>query len=184
MTSSDLKTKLNKSLEFLKSELSQIRTGRASPSFVESLTVDAYGSRMTLKELGSITSLDSQTLVVSPWDKGLVREIAKAITESDLKINAVVDGNNVRVPFPSLTEERRKEFTKIASSKVEESKNSMRAIRQDAMKEIDKSFADKTIGEDEKFTQREEVDKIVKEYSEKADELGESKKSELMKLGN
>lgn len=183
MTTSELKNKLTKSLEFLKSELSQIRTGRASPSFLESITVDAYGSKMTIKELGSITSLDSQTLLVSPWDKGLVREIAKSITESDLKINAVVDGNNVRVPFPALTEERRKEFTKLASAKVEDAKNVMRGIRQDAMKEIDKSFADKLIGEDAKFTQKEEVDKIVKEFSEQADTAGEAKKQDLLKIG-
>jgi len=183
MNSSELKTKLNKTLEFLKSELSQIRTGRASPAFVETLTVDAYGSKMSIKELGSITALDSQTLLISPWDKNLVKEISKSITESDLKINAVVDGNSVRVPFPALTEERRKEFTKLASSKVEDCKTSIRSVRQDAMKDIDKAFSEKLIGEDEKFTQRDEVDKIVKEYSEKADELGEAKKQDLLKIG-
>jgi ribosome recycling factor len=100
-------------LIFLKSELAQIRTGRASPALIENVMVDAYGSKMAMKEVGSISVLDSQNLVVSPWDKSLIQAVAKALRESELKINAVDESDRVRVPFPALTEERRKEFVKI-----------------------------------------------------------------------
>ena len=137
---------------------------------------------MTIKELGSITLLDNQNLIISPWDRGLIQPIGKAIRESELKLNPIEDSDKIRVPVPSLTEERRKEFTKLVSSKVEEAKNSMRNVRQDAMKDVDKDFADKLIGEDDKFRQKEEIEKIVKEFSETVEELGESKKEELMTI--
>ena len=182
MTIPEFKSRLNKSLEFLVSELSQIRTGRANPVLIENISVEAYGSRMTLKELGSISSLDAQSLVVIPWDKSLIHSIAKAIRESDLKLNPIDDPDKIRVPIPALTEERRIEFTKIVSTKVEECKNAMRNVRQDAMKDIDKEFADKNIGEDEKFRQKEEVEKIMKEFLSTVDEHGDGKKEDLLKI--
>ena len=180
MTISDLKSKLEKSLEFFKSELSQIRTGRATPTLIENIEVDAYDSKMKLKELGSISMLDNQNLAVTAWDRGLHGAIANAIRESDLKLNPVTEPDRVRVPVPALTEERRKEFAKIVSIKTEETKNVMRNVRQEAMKDIDKEFSDKNMGEDEKFTQKEEVEKIVKEHVTKTDELAEAKKTDLM----
>ncbi|EKD99479.1 MAG: hypothetical protein ACD_22C00251G0004 [uncultured bacterium] len=182
MLNSDLKLKLQKSVDFLKTEISQIRTGRASPSLLEDIAVEAYGSKMKVKELGSISSIDPQNLVVSPWDKGLATAIAAAIRDSDLKVNPIVDNGNIRVPIPSLTEDRRKEFVKIASQKVEEAKNAMRNIRQEAMKDIDKEFLDKKLGEDEKFTAKDVVEKTVKEFVTQADDLGEEKKTDLMRV--
>lgn len=182
MTKTELKNKLDKTLEYLKSEMSQIRTGRANPSLIEDVRVEAYGSNMTLKELGSISLLDSQTLVVSPWDRGLVGTIAKAIRNSDLNLNPVDDTDKIRIPVPSLTEERRKELAKVVSTKVEEAKNSMRSVRQDAMKDIEKDFADKAIGEDDKFRLKEEVEETVKDFVQQADDLGENKKEDLMKI--
>lgn len=180
MTINEYKEKLEKTLEFLKGELSQIRTGRVSPSLIENISVDAYGSKMLLKELGSISTMDSQNLVVSPWDKGLIQPIAKAIRESELKLNPVDESDRIRVPVPSLTEERRKEFTKIVSTRVEECKNAMRNHRQEGIKDVEKQFSEKSIGEDEKFRLKEEYDKLIKDYSGKADEMGDSKKSDLM----
>lgn len=182
MTQSELKTKLEKSLDYFKTELTQIRTGRATPSLIENIEVDAYGTKMKLKELGNISLLDNQNLVVMAWDKGLMGSIASAIRESELKLNPVPEPDRVRVPVPALTEERRKEFAKIVSTKAEETKNSMRSIRQDAMREIDKDFTDKLIGEDDKFRLKEEVEKIIKDFVTKADELAESKKSDLMTI--
>jgi ribosome recycling factor len=182
MTTSELKTKLSKSVDHLQDELSQVRTGRATPALLENIHVDAYGTKMSVKELGSINVADAQNLVVSVWDKGLLPAVAASIRESDLKVNPVIDGNSVRVPIPALTEDRRKEFVKIVSVKVEEAKNSMRNVRQEAMKDIDKRFNDKQIGEDEKFTQKDEIEDVVKKFIEEADELGESKKTDLMTI--
>jgi ribosome recycling factor len=133
MTNSELKAKLSKPTEFFKQELSQIRTGRASPALVEAASIEAYGSHMTLRELGSITVLDPQNLVVVPWDKSLKNSIIKGIRDSGLGLNPVEDGERLRVPIPALTEERRKEFTKMVAAKAEEAKNVVRNIRQDAM---------------------------------------------------
>ena len=182
MNTADLRAKLSKSLDFLKSELNQLRTGRPSPSLIENIQVEAYDTKMTVKELGTISVLDSQNLAVSVWDKSLLKVIAGAIRESELKLNPVVDGDVVRVPLPALTEERRKDLVKLVSSKVEETKNAIRSIRQDFMKEIDRAFTDKEMGEDEKFTSKEEVEKVVKEFVEESDELGENKKEEILKV--
>ena len=180
MTISELRAKLDKSVDHLRDELSQVRTGRATPTLIENIPVEAYGAKMTVKELGSINVADAQNLIVSVWDKGLLSAVASAIRESELKVDPVVDGNMVRVPVPTLTEERRREFVKIVSSRVEEAKNSIRNIRQDAMKDIDKEFADKSIGEDEKFSRKEEVEDVVKEYISEVEELGENKKTDLL----
>jgi len=182
MTVSDLRKKLEKSLEFLESELSQIRTNRAHPSLLEDLILEAYGTKMTFKELGGVTVLDSQTLSFSPWDKSLLELASKAIRESDLKLNPVVAGDSLRIPLPSLTEERRKEFAKLVSSKVEDCKNVIRNIRQDAMKDIESDFAAKLIGEDAKFKSKDEVDEIVKEFGARADNLGETKRLDVMTI--
>jgi len=182
MNTADLRAKLSKSLDFLKSELNQLRTGRPSPSLIENIQVEAYDTKMTVKELGTISVLDSQNLAVSVWDKSLLKVIAGAIRESELKLNPVVDGDVVRVPLPALTEERRKDLVKLVSSKVEETKNAIRSIRQDFMKEIDRAFTDKEMGEDEKFTGKEEVEKVVKEFVDESDELGDNKKEEIMKV--
>ncbi len=182
MTIPELRTKLAKSLDFLKSELSQIRTGRATPSLIENISVEAYGTSMTLRELSSITVVDSQTLAISPWDKSMLNDILKPVRESDLKVNPVIDGDHIIVPIPALTEERRKDFVKLVSAKMEDFKASIRNIRQDAMRDIEKSFTDKLIGEDDKFAQKEEVETVVKELVSKAEEICEMKKQELMRI--
>jgi ribosome recycling factor len=182
VTTSELKSKLEKSVEYLQVELAKVRTGRASPAMVEEIKVNAYEAMMAIRELGSISVPDAQSLVISPWDKGLSDQIAKAIRESDLNLNPMVDGDLIRVPIPDLTEERRKEMTKLVTSKVEEVKNSIRNIRQEAMKDIDKQFDDKDISEDEKFDTKEEVEKIVKEHNDNSEKLGEDKKKDLLSI--
>lgn len=180
MNKGELKNKLEKTLEFLNSELSQIRTGRASPTLIEDIEVDAYESKMTVKELGSIMVADPQNLVIVPWDRGLLKNISKAIRESELKLNPVEESDRVRVPTPPLTEERRNEMARVVTAKTEEAKNAMRNIRQDIMKDIEKEFSNKIIGEDEKFRLKDEVDEIVKDFTDKVEKISESKKSDLM----
>ncbi len=182
MNNTELKAKLTKSVDFLKGELSQIRTGRASPALVEEISVEAYGTKMTVRELGSISLLDTQNLVVVPWDKGLLKAISNGIRESALNLNPVDDSDRIRVPVPALTEDRRKELAKLVSAKVEESKTVIRGIRQDAMKDIEASFTNKEIGEDDKFRQKEETEKIVKSFVEETELIGEEKRDELMTI--
>jgi ribosome recycling factor len=182
MTNSELKSKLAKSLEFLETELSQIRTGRASPSLIEGVVVEAYGAKMTIREVASITNMDAQTLLVAPWDRSLLDAVAKAIREGDLHLNPVVGGDSLKVPLPPLTEERRKEFVKVVSLKLEECKNALRNTRQEAMKDIEKLFSDKKIGEDEKFSLKEEVEEVIKDFTSQAELLTDSKKQDLMTI--
>ncbi len=182
MVFKELNQKLTLSLEFFVAELTKIRTGRASSALVENLEVEAYGSRMKIKELGSIAVPEPQTIVISPWDKSLLKEVDKALRESSLGVNPVVGGDSIKVPIPALTEERRKEMVKVAGAKLEECKNSMRNLRQDAMKQVDKAFADKEIGEDDKFNQREEVEAIVKDYVDRAEKALETKKEEILRV--
>ena len=138
---------------------------------------------MTLREVGTISVVDSQTLQVAPWDKGLLDNIAKAIRESELGLNPVSKSDAVIIPVPPLTEDRRKEFAKMATLKVENVKNSIRAVRQEAMKDIDASFVNKEFGEDDKFRFKDEVETIVKKYTEDAEKLGETKKNDIMSVG-
>lgn len=180
MTTSELKSRLEKSLEFLESELSQIRTGRANPSLVEDLAVEAYSAKVTLKEVASITSPDPQTLLVSPWDRSLLDDISKSIRESDLGLNLVIGGDSIKVLLPPLTEDRRKGFSKVVSAKLEECKSSFRNIRQDAMKDIDRSFSSKEIGEDEKYSRREEVEEIIRDFTTNVENTAESKRQDLL----
>jgi ribosome recycling factor len=180
MTTSELKNRLDKTVEYLRTELTQIRTGRANPSLLENIYVNAYESKMTLKELGSITLSDAQTIMVSPWDKSLLPEIAKAIRESEVNLNPVEVGATLKVPIPALTEERRKELAKLVNSKVEEAKQAMRNIRQEAMKDIDKEFEEDKLTEDDKFLLREEVEETVKEHVDEVEEMGEKKTKEIM----
>lgn len=172
---------MEKSLDFLKSELNQIRTGRVSPSLISDVQVEAYpGSFMTIKEIGSINVMDPHNLAVIPWDKGVLESIVSAIKSSDLGVSAIQEADRVRVSVPSLTEERREEFAKDVSEKVEDCKSAMRNIRQEAMKDIDKEFSEKAITEDEKFRQREKTEDTVKEFVDEADEIGEEKRKEIM----
>lgn len=182
MTTAELKSKLQNSLDYLQTELSKVRTGRASPALLEELKVNIYDSTMSIKELGSITVPDPQSLTISVWDKTSLKSVAKAINDSDLNLNAAVDGDVVRVPIPDLTEERRQEMTKLVTNKVEEVKSSIRNIRQEAMKIIDKKFDDKEISEDEKFDSKEEIEEVVKEFTDKANGSGETKKKEVLSI--
>lgn len=178
----ELNQKLILSLEFFVGELTKIRTGRASAALVENMEIDAYGSRMKIKEVGSISVPEPQTILIAPWDKSLLKEIEKALRESSLGVNPIVGGDNVKMPIPALTEDRRKDMVKVIGAKLEDCKNSMRNIRQDAMKQVDKAFGDKEIGEDDKFNQKEEVEEIVKDYVKRAEVLSDKKKEEILQI--
>lgn len=182
MTKNELIKKLDSAVEFFKTDISQVRTGRASPTLIEDMGIEAYGTVMKVKELATISVPEPQLIVVSPWDKSVLALIDKAIRNSDLKLNPVSADGVLRIPIPPLSEERREEFAKVINTKMEQARQSMRNIRQDAIKYVDKLFTDKEIGEDEKFAQKEEVEKIVKDKISEVTEIGESKRQAILEI--
>jgi len=182
MNKAELKKTLTEAVEFFKTELSKIRTGRATPGLIEDVLVEAYGTKTRIKELGSITIPEPQMILVSPWDRTLIPGISKSINNSELNLNSSYDNEKVRIPIPPLSEERRVELTKIVTLKLEACKTTIRNLRNDTMKSIDKSFSDKQISEDEKFKLKEDADKIIKEYSDMAEDLSSDKKRSLMEI--
>jgi ribosome recycling factor len=182
MNKSELKKDLSEALEFFKSELTKVRTGRATPSLIEDISIDIYGSKMRIKELGSITIPESQLIVVSPWDRTQIPAISKAINTSELNLNSSYDTEKIRVPIPPLSEERRSELAKLVTVKLEATKSTIRNLRNDVMKVVDRDFTEKKISEDDKFSLKEEADKIIKDFSEQAEELATNKKKSLMEI--
>ena len=176
----ELKEKLEKIIERIKSEVAGLRTGRATPALVEDLEVDYYGTKTSLKALASISSPEPRTLVISPWDKNAIQPIEKAIQGSPLGINPVTDREAVRLSIPPLTEERRKDLTKLLGKHLEEARIHVRREREEILKEIDHKEKAKQISEDEKFRQKNEVQKAVDETNKKIEDLGKAKEKEIM----
>jgi ribosome recycling factor len=175
-----LKNEFNKVLDFFKKEMSSIRVGRASPSLVENIKVDAYSTPMPLIQLASIQMPEPRLLLIQPWDKNLIKEIEKAINASDLGVHAIVDANVIRINFPPLTEETRKETVKKLHQKMEEAKIQIRVHREKIKENINQKEKDKEISEDEKFKMIEELDEAVKDYNGKLKELSDKKELEVM----
>ncbi len=180
MNKTELKTNLESALEDLRQEFNQIRTGRISPAVLENIKVEMYESQMSIRELATVSVPEPTILVITPWDKSAIESIAAAIKKSDLQIEPIVEGDRIRLSFPGLTEERRKEYAKMVSEKAEESRQKIRRLRQEAMKHIDTMFEEKEISEDEKFSMREDIEDIIKEYNRKVEELADKKTKEIM----
>ena len=167
-------------LDFYKNDIASIRTGRATPSLVEEIVVDCYGQKMHIKELASLSVPEPRTLAIQPWDKSVVDLIAKAIRESGVGLNPVVDGQIIRLNIPSLTEERRKEFIKLLKQKSEEAKVKIRKIREEIWDKIQRLEKDGEIREDDKFKGKEDLQKIVDDYNKKIEDLEKKKEAELL----
>jgi len=157
-----------------------LRTGRATPALVEDLEVDYYGAKTPLKAMAAISSPEPKQLVIQPWDKNAVQPIEKAIQSSSLGLNPVTDRDVIRLSIPSLTEERRKELTKLLGKHLEEARIQVRREREDALKEIERREKAKEISEDEKFRQKSEVQKQVDEINKKIEGMGSAKEKEIM----
>lgn len=176
---SDVRERMEKVLDLLRKDLSTVRVGRASSSLVENVLVDVYGTRMRIMELAFISASEPSQIIIKPYDVSNVDSIRKAILGANLGLNAVVDGELVRIAIPPLTSERREELVRLISQKLEGAKISIRQIRQEAMKKVDQVFEEKQLSEDEKFRLREEVQKTVDEFNEKIENLGKAKEEEL-----
>ncbi len=175
-----IKPELDKSFKFLESEVAKFHTGRANPSLVEDITVDAFGSKFSLKQLGAISSPQSNQIVIQPWDISYIEPIEKAILNSGLGMSSIVDKNIIRLNLPLLTEEYRQALAKTLNEKAEQTRKTIRHWRESAWNEIQQSQKDKKISEDDKFRGKDELQKVIDDYTEKIKSLIEKKKKELI----
>ena len=166
--------------EFAKSEAAGIRTGRANPSMVEDIQIEYMGTRLTIKEVATITTPEPRVIMIQPWDKGALAGIEKGIRESSLGLNPIVDGTSVRLTIPPLTEERRKEYVKLLGQKMEEARIRIRQVREDILKKVQVEVREKTAREDDLHRAKEEVQKIIDDLNKKLDEMAKKKEQELM----
>ena len=173
---------LEKALERFREDLSQLRTGRASTSLVDSLMVEYYGSRSPIKQIASITTPDPKTVMIAPWDKDNLVNIEKAVRESQLNLNPMNDGQVIRINIPPLNEERRKELVKVLNQKAEEARVAVRRNREDVWNEIQEMEKEGAIAEDDKFSGKERLQKMIDEYNAKIEETREKKEQEIMTI--
>lgn len=173
---------MNKSVEATKENFMGIRTGRANPALLNGIMVDYYGAPTPIKAIASIGVPEPRTLSVTPFDASQANAVEKAIRDSDLGVSPNRDGNVIRVTMPELTEERRKEYVKLAKNKAEEGKVAVRNIRRKAKESIDKSVKDGELGEDEGDRLQKELDKVTKQVTDSLDVLLEGKQKEIMEV--
>ncbi len=171
-----------KAIEHLKSEASKVRTGRATPSLVEDILVNYYGAKTPLKQIASISTPEPRSIVIQPWDRGAIVAIEGAIREADSSLNPMNDGVLVRINIPMLTEERRKEMVKVLNQKAEEARITLRSIREDAWKELQKIETEGGMSEDDKFKGKEKLQETVDEYNRKIEEIRVVKEKEIMTI--
>jgi ribosome recycling factor len=172
--------KMARSVDALKNELHKVRTGRAHPGILDQVHVDYYGSSVPISQVANVTLLDARTISVQPWEKGMGPKIEKAIRESDLGLNPSSQGDLLRVPMPPLTEERRKELTKVVRHEGEDCKVAVRNIRRDANEHAKKLLKDKEIGEDEERRSLDDLQKLTDRTIAEIDRLISGKEAEIM----
>ena len=172
--------KMGKSIEALKGELQKIRTGRAHPGILDQVHVDYYGSMVPISQVANVSLLDARTISVQPWEKGMGAKIEKAIRESDLGLNPAAQGDLLRVPMPALTEERRRELTKVVRHTGEEAKIAARSIRRDANEHLKKLLKDKAVSEDDERRAQEEMQRLTDRTIAEIDRLVHAKEAEVM----
>ena len=161
-------------------EILGIRTGKAHISMVEGILVDSYGSKVPISHVASISTPDAKSILIKPWDKSIMPQIESAIQKSSLGIQPISDKDQIRLSPPSLTEERRKELTKVIGKKMEEARISVRQAREDLWREIQQEERDKVISENQKFEEKEEMEKIVGKINDQIAELAEKKEKEIL----
>jgi len=169
-----------KSLESLQLAYTKIRTGRAHSGLLEHIQVDYYGTPTSLSQVASLTLVDSRTIGVTPWEKKMVAVVEKAIRESGLGLNPATSGDLIRVPMPALTEERRRELTKLVRSEAEDAKIAVRNIRRDAIEQFKKLTKDKLISEDDERRGHEDTQKLTDRFVADIDKLSSQKEAEVM----
>ena len=184
MSTADIKKtaeqKMAKSVEAFKNELHKIRTGRAHPGLLDQVQVDYYGSMVPISQVANVSLMDARTISVQPWEKGMGAKIERAIRESDLGLNPAAQGDLLRVPMPALTEERRKELTKVVRNAGEDAKIAVRSIRREGNEQLKKLLKDKEIGEDDERRSQDEVQRLTDRTIAEIDRLVQGKEAEVM----
>lgn len=175
------KKDIAKCIEHVKEDLSQIRTGRATPELVEEVMINAYETTSPLKNLATISAVDAKTINIQPWDKSILENISKGISSANLGLSPMTEGDRVLVKLPDLTEERRMEYVKIMKERIEDGRIAVRQVRQKYMKEIDEAQKD-GFSEDEADRLRDEVEKEVKSANEKIEEIKGEKEEDLLTI--
>ncbi|SIQ01053.1 ribosome recycling factor [Rhizobium sp. RU20A] len=178
----EIKRRMEGAVSAFKNDVASLRTGRASPNILDTITVEAYGSRMPLNQVANVSVPEPRMLAVSIWDKGMVRAVDSAIRESNLGLNPIVDGQNLRIPLPELNEERRRSLVKLAHDYAEKSKVAVRHVRRDGMDALKKAEKDGDIGQDESRSLSEKVQKMTDETISEVDRLLADKEKEIMQV--
>lgn len=178
----DLKRRMDGAIEALRKEFSGLRTGRASTALLEHVYVEAYGSKMPMTQVGTVSVPEPRMLTVQVWDNSLIKEAEKAIRESDLGLNPQTEGNLIRVPLPELSEERRVELTKVAAKFGEQARIAVRNVRRDGMDTLKKNEKDKEISKDEHRDRGEEIQKLTDAHIEIIDKMLSEKEQEILQV--
>lgn len=181
-TVDEARERMDAALEALRREFATVRTGKATPALLDTVRVDAYGSKMPLNQVATISTPDASLLMIQPFDKTLMPEIERGIMSADLGLNPANDGNVIRVPIPPLNEERRKEYVKLLHKMTEEGRVSIRHARRSVREEIQLLVKEHEIGEDDGRRREDQLEKVTHEYSEKIDALLKRKEDEVMAI--
>ncbi len=175
-----IKPEMDKVVNFLDRELAKFRTGRASPSLVEDVVVECFGQKFPLKQLSAISIPETRQILIQPWDRSYIEGIVKALSETGIGANPVVDKEAVRINLPPLSEDYRKSLLHLVSEKQEEARRTIRKWREEAWDEIQERFREGKIREDDKFRAKDELQELVDGYNEKIEKMGEKKEKEIM----
>ncbi|MCH2549420.1 MAG: ribosome recycling factor [Alphaproteobacteria bacterium] len=178
----DLARRMDGAIESLNKEFSGLRTGRASTALLENISIEAYGSKMPMNQVGSISVPEPRLLTVQVWDNGLVKDVEKAIQESNLGLNPQTEGNLIRVPIPDLSEERRIDLTKVAAKFGEQARVAVRNVRRDGMDSLKKSEKEGKISKDEQHTLGEDIQKLTDEHIALIDQMLSEKEQEILQV--
>ena len=179
---SDTDERMTKSIDALKRELSTLRTGRATPSLLDNINIDYYGTSTPLNQLASVSAPDAQAIIIQPWDKGSIQDIEKSLSTSDLGFNPSNDGNQITVPIPPLTQERRFEMVRLLKKKIEDGKVSVRNVRRDSVERLRKLEKDKSISQDDSRRGQDQIQKSTDSYTKLIDDISKAKEEEITQV--
>jgi ribosome recycling factor len=178
----DVKHRMEQAIESVRSELAKLRTGKATPAILDGITVNYYGTNTPLRQVGNVSAPEPRLLVIQPWDRSLLAEIEKAIQKSDLGLNPINDGIVIRIPIPTLTEERRQSLVKVGKKIAEDGRVAVRNIRRDANEKLKKLEKDHKISEDDLHRSQDDMQKMTDDFVKKLDEILALKEKDIMEI--